>query len=491
MKKGLLLIFTISVLSVCYGQIPQDNHSSEIKKWGIRECVEYALENSLTVKRSLYGLETSEINNRQAKWTMAPSLNFGGSYNNSWGRTIDPTTNLFTTERFQTSGVNGTSSWLLFQTSRLRNTYKQAKIDLEASKYDLEASKDLVILNVITFYTNVVFNKEQYNNTLSQLNSTQQLVERTKIQLDAGAVPQAQLYDLMAQQATNEVSVINAENNYNLSLLQLKQALQIPSFEPFDVEIPEIELTEFPMVSLSGDEIFKIALGIMPDIKSANLGIESANLGIKIAQAQLYPAIRLNASLNTNYSSVRDTDRRVATGETQTIPPIPFGTVNLDPNLVIFTYPFDNSPVFQTFEDYPLAEQFKDNIGRSISLSISIPVFNGFAVSSSVQRAIILQKQAEILLEERSNNLRQNIERSYNDVLAAKKSYDASVRQVDAQEESFRVTERSYELGASNFIDFQVAQNNLFQAKTNLLIAKYDFIFKTEILKFYQGELDY
>lgn len=491
MKKGLLVIFTISVLSVCYGQIPQDNHSTDIKIWGIRECVEYALENSLTVKRSLYQVETSEINNSQAKWTMAPSLNFGGSYNISWGRTIDPTTNLFATERFQTSGVSGSSSLLLFQTNRLRNTYKQSKIDLEASKYDLEASKDFVILNVITFYTNVVFNKEQYINTQSQLNSTQQLVGRTKIQVEAGSVPRAQLYDLMAQQATNEVNVINAENNYNLSLLQLKQELQIPSTEPFNVEFPEIELSEFPMVSLSGDEIYNIALGNMPDIKSANLGIESANLGIKIAQAQLYPSIRLNASLNTNYSSVRDAERRVPTGETQTIPPVPIGTVNLDPNLVVFTNPIENSPVFQTFEDYPLAEQFKDNIGRSISLSINVPIFNGFSISSNVQRAIILQKQAEISLEESSNNLRQNIERAYNDVLAGKKSYDASVRQVEAQEESYRVTERSYELGASNFIDFQVAQNNLFQAKTNLLIAKYDYIFKIEVLKFYQGELDY
>lgn len=491
MKKGLILILTISVLSVCYGQNAQDGNSIETKKWGIRECVEYALENSLSVKRSLYGLETSEINTRQAKWTMAPSLNFGGSYNNSWGRSIDPTTNLFITDRFQTSGINGSSSLLLFQTNRLRNTYKQAIVDLEVSKYDLEASKDIVILNVITFYTNVVFNKEQYNNTLSQLNSTQQLVERTEKQVEAGAVAQTQLYDLMAQQATNEVSVINAENNYNLSLLQLKQALQIPSSEPFDVEIPEIELSEFPGVNLSGEEIYQIALGILPDIKSANLGIESANLGIKIARAQLYPAIRLNASLNTNYSSFRDTERRVATGEIETRPPVPIGTVNLDPNLVVYTNPIENSPVFQTFESYPLAEQYKDNISRSLSLSINIPVFNGFSVSSSVQRAMISQKQAEITLEERSNNLRQNIERAYNDVLAAKKSYDASVRQVEAQVESFRVTERSYELGASNFIDFQVSQNNLFQAKTNLLIAKYDYIFKTEILKFYQGELDY
>jgi outer membrane protein len=172
------------------------------------------------------------------------------------------------------------------------------------------------------------------------------------------------------------------------------------------------------------------------------------------------------------------------------VAPFPIGTVNLDPSQIVYTLPSERNG-FDSFESYPFVDQFGDNFGRFVGLNLSVPVFNGFAVSSNVQRAIISKRQAEITYEERSNTLMQTIERAYNDVMASQKSYDASIRQVDAQEESFRVTQRSYELGAMNFIDFQVSQNNLFQANTNLLISKYDYIFKLAILKFYQGELNY
>ncbi len=463
---------------------------STVKVWTLEECVNYALENNLTVQRTLFGIESNEINVRQSKWSMAPTLNFGGSYNNSWGRTIDPTTNLFTTERFETSGVTGSSSWLLFQTNRLRNIYKQSRVDLDVSKADHETSKNSVILGVITFYTNAVFNRELLNNSISQLNSTDQLVDRTQKQVDAGAVAQTQLYDLLAQKATNEVGVINAENNFNLSILQLKQALQIPATELLDIEIPTIGLDDFQLDGSSVTDIFNFALETMPEIQSANLGLESADLGVKIAKAQFYPSLRLNASLSTNYSSVRDSERSVPNGTTVGVPPFLIGTVNNDLTQPVYTIP-STRPGFDTFEDYPFIDQFGDNISRSVGLNLSIPVFNGFAVSSNVQRAIISKSQAEITYRERSNNLRQTIERAYNDVQASQKSYDASERQVEAQEESFRVTQRSFELGAMNFIDFQVSQNNLFQARTNLLIAKYDYIFKLAVLKFYQGELKY
>lgn len=483
-NRYILLMVLLFMTGLSFGQ-------DQVKVWTLEECVDYALENNLTVKRTLFGIESSEINVKQTKWSMAPTLNFGGNYNNSWGRSIDPTTNLFTTERFETAGFSGNSSWLLFQTSRLRNTYKQALVNLDLSKADHETSKNSVILGVITFYTNAVFNREQWNNTVSQLNSTERLVDRTQKQVDAGAVAQTKLFDLLAQKASNEVNVINAENNFNLSILQLKQALQIPLNEPFEIVIPTIGVDEFQHDGSSATDIFEVALATMPEIQSANFGLESADLGIKIAKAQFYPSLRLNASLSTNYSSVRDAQRSVPNGNTDPVAPFPIGTVNNDPAQgIVYTLP-TTRPGFDTFESYPFGQQFGDNIARSVGLSLSIPVFNGFAVSSNVQRAIISRSQAEITYQERSNTLRQTIERAYNDVLASQKSYDASEKQVEAQTESFRVTQRSFELGAMNFIDFQVSQNNLFQANTNLLISKYDYIFKLAVLKFYQGELNY
>jgi len=481
MKKGVLFVALFMVSTITFGQ--------ETGKWTLGECIDYALENNLAVQRSLLGVASSEILKKQTMWSMAPSFNMGASFGSSWGRSVDPTTNRFVTERFGNTGLNTSTSWLLYQSNRLRNIHKQSLVDFEASKYNLEAAKDQVILSVITFYTNIVFNNELYQNTLSQLNSTDQLLERTEKQVEAGAVPQTQLFDLIAQKASNEVQVINAENAYNFSILQLKQALQIPASDPFEIVVPDIELEVLPLAGLTAEDIYDIAMGKMPNIKSADLGVESADLGVKVAKAQLYPSLRFSGNINTNYSSVRNTQRFVPDGTTTPggIPPFVIGTVNLDPTQSVYTLPQD-LPGGQSCEDYPLMDQWGDNIGRSVSLSLSIPILNGLSASSNVQRSVITRRQAEITAKEQRNNLRQNIERAFNDVLAANRSYDQSLKQVEAQEESYRVTQRSYELGAMNFIDFQVAQNNLFQARTNLLLAKYDYIFKLKILDFYQDK---
>jgi outer membrane protein len=143
MRKGVLLLILL-ITSISFGRAQDSN------LWTLQECIEYALKNNLAVQRSLLGVEFSEIGRSQSKWSMLPTLNAGMSYGSSWGRTIDPTTNIFRTERFETSGISASASVLLFQTSRLRNTFKQAGIDLESSKYDLEWSKNLVIFDVIT-----------------------------------------------------------------------------------------------------------------------------------------------------------------------------------------------------------------------------------------------------------------------------------------------------------------------------------------------------
>ena len=80
------------------------------------------------------------------------------------------------------------------------------------------------------------------------------------------------------------------------------------------------------------------------------------------------------------------------------------------------------------------------------------------------------------------------IESAYNDAVASARSYEASLKQVEALEESFRATEKRYQNGVVNFVDFQIADNNLFQARSNLVRNKYDYIFKVKILDFYQGK---
>ena len=200
--------------------------TQEKKVWTLRELIDYAITNNLSVKRSTYGVESSEINALQSKMAMLPTLNANGNYGLNWGRTIDPTTNIFTENKVKSANMGATSSLLLWNGFRLFYNMKQGEVELEAANEDMIKAKNDVILNVIILYLNVVFNKELHNVAQFQLKSTQEQLERTRKLVDAGSVPKADLLNLEAQLATNELSVIQNENSQNLSLLQLKQALQ-------------------------------------------------------------------------------------------------------------------------------------------------------------------------------------------------------------------------------------------------------------------------
>jgi outer membrane protein len=207
-------------------------------------------------------------------------------------------------------------------------------------------------------------------------------------------------------------------------------------------------------------------------------------MGEKIAKGALYPSLDLGYSMFTNYSDALDPiNKRDGTfGTPGEIPNA--GFVSGDPTQAITL--FVPNPNFIDL-DNGVGDQFSDNISRSLNLSISIPIFNGLVARSGMQRATINRVQAEINAREVRNQLRQIIETAYSDAVAASKAFEASQKQVDALVESFRVTEKRYNLGAVNFVDYQISQNNLFGAKSDLVRTKYDYIFKTKILDFYQG----
>jgi outer membrane protein len=478
MKRVLPLLLFFSVLS--FSALAQID--STAKKWTLRELVDYAVANNLTVKRSTYGVENSEIDFRQSKMTMLPTINANGSYGSNWGRTIDPSTNNFTTERVESSNLSASSSLLLWNGFRLFYSMKQNDIELDAANEDLIKARNDVILNVITLYLNVVFNKELYAVAQFQLKSTQEQLGRTKKLSDAGSVPLADVLNLDAQLATNELSVIQQENALNLSLLLLKQALQLPGSTPMDVELPQINIENESVINKSSEEIFEISLMAMPEIKAAELRKKSASYFLKSTKGSLYPRVSINGSFSTLYS---DQFTRFISDGTTVITQPQIGIVQATGQSVVVPVPVE-SPNGQ-FRVPSITDQFADNRGRSLGLSLQIPIFNGLATRSSIQRAAINRELADITLIETKNSLRQIVETAYNNAQAAIKTYQSTDKQVKARDEAFRMTKQRYNLGAVNFVDYQIAENNLFQAQSDLLRAKYDFIFRKKVLDFYQG----
>lgn len=479
MKAKALLAF----LMFCAGftGLAQQTDSVAGKRWTLRECVDYALANNLQVRRSELSLELSSIDKRQAKLALLPSANAFGSYGYNWGRGIDPVTNQFiSSQRNGYTSVGASGDLNIFNGFRLQNTIRQTSTEFEASQEDLSKTRNDVTLNVVSLFVNVVFNKELLQNARLQLSSSQQQLERTSKLVAAGSLPKSDELNLQAQVSTNELNVINQENALNLSTLQLQQALQIPATDNFDVEIPEIT-TEDLVLEQTRDEIFQIAKGTMPEMRSAQLRIESAGYGVKASRGNLYPRLSLSGSINSNYSSASAT-RFVQDGNFQTVET---GLFIQGPDGTVPVYTLEPMGSFR--EIYGFSDQLKDNLYKSVSLTLSIPIFNNFNARANLQRSMISHEQARINAREAENTLRQSVETSYNNAIAAAKSYNATLRQVDAREEAFRMAKQRYDIGAANYVEYQLAENDLFQSRSDLSRAKYEFIFRKKVLDFYLG----
>ncbi len=475
MRKVLLTaVVVLTGFASGYGQ--------DVKKWTLKECVDIALENNLRIKRSMYNVESFKANMMQAKAAFLPTFNAGGSYGQNYGRALNPVTNLYADRNSSTINLQATSALTLFNGLRITNTFRQNQRDVLASNHDLQKAKNDVILNVVTLYTNVIFNQELFDNAKYQLNSSQQQLDRIRKQVDAGALSISNQLTQEATVATNELNMINQENALNLSLLQLKQAMQVPGSESMQVEVPDLQLEDL-VLEQNAENIYQIALESMPEIRSALLKVESAELALKASRGNYLPRLTFNAVAQSNYSSLSNTPRYQQDG-TFSLGTIPVGMA-LPSNNLVYLYEPNRT---QVAEKYDEKDQLHDNLFKNLSLQLTIPILNGFNTLSTVQRSIINKQIADITVKETQNTLRQSIETAYNDAVAASRSYAASMKTVKAQEEAYRMNKQRFDVGALNIIEFQVSENDLFRSRTDLTRAKYNFIFKKKVLDFYQGK---
>ena len=473
MKKFLLLLVFLSV-----GQSATSQDSPKVLT--LKECIDIALTNNLRVRRGVFNVRTAEINLLQSKMAFAPSINVGSTGAKNFGRALNPVTNSFISRNSTTMNLFGQASMPLFTGLRNLNNVYQSNYDLSATNDDLQKAKNDVSITVVNAYTTVVFNKELLSNSRFQLQSSQEQLERIRKQVAAGSLPKSNELNQDAQVATNEVNLINQENALNLSMLQLKQSMQMPGSNNIDVEIPALNPEDL-ILDQTPEQIFGISVQTMPEIRSAENRVNSANYALRAAKAGFFPRLTLNGSLQSNYSDISQIITRTPDG---TFTQIPIGqTINTNEQVVS-----DQPNFITTTSDYKLGNQIKDNLFKGLSLSLNIPVFNNFNTRSAVQRAAVTKEVASITKQETENTLRQSIETAYNDALAASKTYGASLRQVNAREEAYRMTKQRFEIGAANYVEFRISENDLFQSKSDLARAKYNFIFRKKLLDFYQGK---
>jgi outer membrane protein len=466
-----LIILSIVILAMGFSLAAQ-------KPWSLEDCIEYAMENNIQIKQSVLTTEYNENLLKQSKLGQLPNLSGSTNYSYSWGRALDQTTYQFTNnQKINSISMGLRSSANLFNGLRVRNSILQNKLNLMASYEDVEKVKNDISLNIAGAYLSIMFNQELLTVTKSQLEITGQQVERTKKMVDAGKVARGNFLEIQAQYASEELNLVNAENQLFISLLNLQQILDLPIDTAFEVEIPELaDPDENPLV-LDALEVFRIAEQEMPEIKSAMLNLESAEKGLAIAKGGRSPQLSLSANYNSGYSDVRE--QVIELGPPQQIP---IGeTMSGEP---VVTYP-QEMPIYGA---YPFFEQLKDNTSAGIGFGLSIPIFNGWNVNTNIANARIMHQQAQLDLQSKKLGLYSDIQQAYADALGALKKFNATQKALTSMEESFKYTEKKFEVGLVNTVDYNMSKNQLIATQSDLLKAKYDFIFKTNILNFYKGE---
>jgi outer membrane protein len=480
--KTILLCILLSVSIIQHSKAQQQDSTAVV--WGLKECVDYALSSNLTLARGENAVKLAEQDYRQSLYSTLPTLNGGVQYGWNWGRSLNPVTYEYTNQELNSVNPFLNSQFNLFNGLRTQYTIKQNQHWLLASEQDLAKTKNDVMLNITVLYLNVILNREQLENARFQFESSKTQLERVKKQVAAGSLARSEELNLDAQVATNETNMIQRENAVNLTLLQLKQALQIPASQSFDIVEIEVSVEDL-LIENSRDEIYQIARQTMPEIKSAQLKVKSSEFAVKAARGNYYPRLGVSASMNSNYSSASDGEHFISDGGSPTQAPQEIGFVEGTNQKV---YRMVTIPSGTLESSWGKRDQLEDNIYKSLGIQLSIPIFNGMQTRTSVQRSLISKQNTIIAEKEAQNTLREGVENAYNNALAAAKTYNASLRLVTAREEAFRMMTQRYNAGSANSFEYQVSQNDYFQAQSDLTRAKYDFIFRKKLLDFYLGK---
>lgn len=445
----------------------------------LEECIEYALKNNIQIQQSELNSELSEINLTQSKANLLPSLNANASHSYNYGRTIDRFTNQFATKQVLSQNLGLSSDVTLFGGLQTINTIKQNKYDYLASRYDIDKMRNDVSLNVASGYLQVLYAIEGVDNARNQMGITQAQVERTKKLLDAGSVAKGTLLDIQAQLASEELNLTTAQNQLDIAYLSLAQLLNFETTEGFSIVKPQLEIGTEALLVENPNQIYSTAVSNLPEIKSAEYKVKSSEKALDVAYGGLSPRLSFSAAYGTGYSGLSQ--------EIVSLPQFlgfaPNGNVTSGGDTVFA--PYFSDPATQTT---PFADQYKSNVNKSFGFFLTVPIFNRLQTKSSIDRARIQKLNAELTVESTKLQLQKNVQQAYADANAGLKKYHATLKTVDAIKESFKYIEQKFDVGMINTNDYNDAKNKLVKAQSDLLQAKYEYIFKTKVLDFYQGK---
>ena len=435
MKKSIIVFF------VLFGIATQ----AQVKKWTLKECVDYAIDKNISIQQSELDLEVREINKKDAIGSFLPNLNARASHSWNIGLAQNPIT--FDAVTSTTKNLSGgiSSSIDIYQGLTRVNQLHKSNLAILASQYQLENMKSDISLFVANSFLQILFNKEQIKVLASQINVTRSELERTQELIEAGVVPEGDLLEVKATLSGQEQQLVMAENALYLSKLSLAQLLLITDYDNFDIVDMDYLIPVSDILNQSPEIIFDKAKETRKEILIAETDAKIAEYDLKIARGNLQPSITGNYSFSSNYfrSQLFDTDD------------------------------------FET--------QMTDNKQHNFFLQLNIPIFNRFTGRNDIKRNKINVERAKNQLEQEKLDLQSTVYQAYNDAKGALKAYEAAVNTLNARELAYNFSQERYNVGLLNAFDFSQSQNQYVAAQSEVVRTKYDFIFKLKVLEFYFG----
>ncbi len=477
MKKiGILAII------LCLGFTSQ----AQNKKWTLKECVAYALENNINIKQSELDIETALIEKSDAFGNYLPSLN--GSASNSWntGLTQNITTGVLENQTSRNSSYSVTMGVTVFRGLQNLRSMQRAKLSQLSADYGLAKMKDDISLFVANAYLTVLTNKANLEVLESQNKVTQDQISRTNELVDAGVLPRGDLLEIKATDANEKQSIAITDNSVKISLISLAQLLRIQDYENFDIQDEGYDIIDEGIGEKSVSELITAAKENRSEIKIAETNFELAKKDLQIARTSYLPTINAFVNYNTRESDrasgiepIIDPDNPVVQSE------FPIGVVEGTGESVFGL----NSNIIgvRELDPLPFEEQLYLNDGISYGVQINVPIFNGFSTRNNVRRNKVNAQRQEYFLEQAKLDLESNVYQAFVDVKGSLKSYDAAQTALESQELAYQYAKDRYDVGLTNAFDFSQSKLRYDNAKIDANRAKYDYIFKLKVLELYFG----
>ncbi len=420
------------------------------KSWTLEECIKYALDKNIQIKRQQLTYEINEQNFNQSKYNMLPDLGVQFSHNLNSGRALNTDQYKWENKNFQDGSMGIQANVTLFNGFQNQNNIKYFKLSMQKSLADLEKAKNDISLNVALGYLDILYNTELLDIAKSQIEVTQLQVERNKKLVEVGNVARGTLLEIQSQASREKVNVTNAKNNLDISYLNLTQLLELDSVGNFQITKPDLLTVEENKILESEMEIYNIAVARMPQIKSSELNLEVQKANLAISKGKYSPRLSMSGLYYSRYSEL--------------------ATDILNPN-----------------SKYTYLNQLQDNQYKQLSLNLQIPLFSKFQTRTTISTSKIQVSDAEITLLQTKKILYKEIQQAHADALASFDNYISRKEAVVSSEESFKYSQQKFDVGMISAVDYNLAKNNLTKSKSDLIQAKYQFIFKTKVLDFYKG----